>query len=212
MFVSFEGIEGSGKSTAIKGLYEYLIKQGHKVICTREPGGSALGQSLRKTLLNEQSSICPEAELFLFLADRAQHVQEVIKPALKQGQFVLCDRYVDSTIAYQGAGRGLDIESLLHLHKMCTGNLWPELTLLLDVPIEIGLKRATMRNDAKVQGENEKRFDLESVSFHEQVRKNYHVRAQLEPKRINIIDANNNPQIVIEHCIQAVEDALKKRI
>ncbi len=212
MFITFEGIEGSGKSTALIGLCDYLEKQGFEVIRTREPGGSALGQNLRSTLLDERSKLCSEAELFLFLADRAQHVQEVIRPALEQGKFVLCDRYVDSTLAYQGAGRGLDIEKLLSLHELCTHNLWPNLTLLLDLPVNLGLERATKRNDAQVGGANEKRFDKESVNFHEQVRQNYHAQAALDKERIRVIDASNTPAIVIEHCIQAVQKIIRKAV
>ncbi len=212
MFITFEGIEGSGKSTALKGLYAYLVGQGYEVVCTREPGGSELGRNLRATLLNEHNKFCSETELFLFLADRAQHVQEVIRPALEQGKFVLCDRYVHSTIAYQGAGRGLDMDILLSLHKLCTKNLWPDLTLLLDVPVSVGLSRVAKRNEAQMDEDNEKRFDNESVNFHEQVRQNYHTRAALEQERIAIINAHCEPQAVIKHCIEAVETYLKQRI
>ncbi len=209
MFITFEGIEGSGKSTALNGLANYLTKEGHVVLCTREPGGSLLGRNLRSMLLNENTDICPEAELFLFLADRAQHVRDVILPALSKGHFVLCDRYVDSTLAYQGGGRGLDMATLLNLHTICTNNLWPDLTLLLDVPVSIGINRAVMRNaaDSKTQGEG--RFDTESFAFHEQVRTNYILRAEQDKIRFKLIDANSSPQNVVNQCIEAVKNAIK---
>ncbi len=211
MFITFEGIEGSGKSTALNGLAATLENEGYKVVCTREPGGSALGRILRGALLNEESKICPEAELFLFLADRAQHVQEFILPHLEQGYFVLCDRYVDSTIAYQGGGRNLGIEPLLSLHKLSTNDLWPDLTLLLDVPVSTGINRATMRNNQQDDSINEKRFDVESANFHNQVRQNYIVRAAQDTKRFVIIDANKTPALVLEQCVAAVKKNLEQR-
>ncbi len=212
MFITFEGIEGSGKSTALTGVADYLSVQGYKVLCTREPGGSALGKNLRSTLLHEKSTLCAEAELFLFLADRAQHVQEVIKPALASGQWVLCDRYVDSTIAYQGAARGLDIEHILDLHKICTNDLWPDLTLLLDVPVAIGLSRVALRNSTQKNSINEKRFDMEKASFHELVCQNYHVRAALDQQRFKVINASNEVKTVINECIKVIETIAKERI
>ncbi len=209
MFITFEGIEGSGKSTALKGLANHLISKGHTVICTREPGGSNLGRNLRSVLLDENTNICTEAELFLFLADRAQHVQEIIRPALDKGHFILCDRYVDSTIAYQGAGRGVEISKLLNLHTLSTNNLWPTLTLLLDVPVSIGINRAVIRNSSQEKPTSEGRFDAESFAFHEQVRTNYLVRAAQENNRFTVIDANNTPQDVIDLCINAVEKTLE---
>ncbi len=209
MFITFEGIEGSGKSTALKGLAAHLIKEGYTVICTREPGGCTLGRNLRNILLDERNKICSEAELFLFLADRAQHVQDIILPALGKGHVVLCDRYVDSTIAYQGAGRGMDPEELLRLHKLSTNNLWPKLTLLLDVPISIGINRAVMRNAEQDVTLGEGRFDSESFTFHEQVRTNYLARATKEKERFTIIDSNNPPQTVIDLCIKAVQKVME---
>ena len=133
MFITLEGIEGSGKTTLIENLADVFRTLNHEVLVTREPGGCALGRELRQMLLNPETEICPEAELFLFLADRAQHVAEVIRPALKRGEVVLCDRYADSTVVYQGYGRGLDIEKLRSLNDVAIGGLWPVRTFVLDM-------------------------------------------------------------------------------
>ena len=133
MFITLEGIEGSGKTTLIENLADVFRTLNHEVLVTREPGGCALGRELRQMLLNPETEICPEAELFLFLADRAQHVAEVIRPALKRGEVVLCDRYADSTVVYQGYGRGLDIEKLRSLNDVAIGGLWPDRTFVLDM-------------------------------------------------------------------------------
>ena len=143
MFVTFEGIEGAGKSTAINYLAGFLQENGHDPLCTREPGGCALGRSLRSILLDARTrELSSRAELFLFLADRAQHVAEIIRPALEAGQTVLCDRYTDSTLAYQGHGRGLDTEYLRRLNQAASGGLQPDLTLLLDLPVPCGRANA----------------------------------------------------------------------
>lgn len=171
MFISFEGIEGAGKSTAINYLAGFLQENGHDPLCTREPGGCALGRSLRSILLDARTrELSSRAELFLFLADRAQHVAEIIRPALEAGQTVLCDRYTDSTLAYQGHGRGLDTEYLQRLNQAATGGLQPELTLLLDLPVRCGLMRAGERNRLEGLVVSEGRFDAESLDFHERVR------------------------------------------
>ena len=142
MFITLEGIEGSGKTTLIENLADVFRTLNHEVLVTREPGGCALGRELRQMLLNPETEICPEAELFLFLADRAQHVAEVIRPALKRGEVVLCDRYADSTVVYQGYGRGLDIEKLRSLNDVAIGGLWPDRTFVLDMDPADALKRA----------------------------------------------------------------------
>lgn len=142
MFVTFEGVEGAGKSTALKNMARELGQEGADVLVTREPGGSGLGKALRTLLLDCNSQITPDAELCLFLADRAQHVAEVIRPALAAGKVVLCDRYADSTYAYQGFARGMDLGRLRLLNDAVTGGLRPDLTLVFDVPEEEGLARA----------------------------------------------------------------------
>lgn len=198
MFISFEGIEGSGKSTAQRLLAEHLQGLGYDPLLTREPGGCALGRSLRPILLDARTrGLSSRAELYLFLADRAQHVAEVIRPALEAGQTVLCDRYADSTLAYQGYGRGLDPEHLRRINDMATGGLMPDLTLLLDLPVHCGLERAGLRNREEGTVLSEGRFDAESLEFHERVRQGYRSLAAEEPERFAIIDAAQPPEDVV---------------
>lgn len=210
MFITFEGIEGSGKSTAARLLAEYLEDKGHAVLCTREPGGSALGRKLRAMLLDTRTlNLRNRAELFLFLADRAQHVSEVIRPALDEGQIVLCDRYVDSTLAYQGFGRGMDVDQLRSINELAIGGLWPQLTLLLDLPVEAGLQRAGRRNRDEGTVITEGRFESESRAFHDRVRQGYLECATEEPGRFAIIDAALPPEDVLMQCVSAVEAKLQ---
>ena len=212
MFISFEGIEGSGKSTAQRLLAEHLQGLGYAPLLTREPGGCALGRSLRPILLDARTrGLSSRAELYLFLADRAQHVAEVIRPALEAGQTVLCDRYADSTLAYQGYGRGLDPEHLLRINDMATGGLMPDLTLLLDLPVHCGLERAGLRNREEGTVLSEGRFDAESLEFHERVRQGYRSLAAEEPERFAIIDAAQPPEDVVLQCLSAVEASLRQR-
>ena len=212
MFISFEGIEGSGKSTAQRLLAEHLQGLGYDPLLTREPGGCALGRSLRPILLDARTrGLSSRAELYLFLADRAQHVAEVIRPALEAGQTVLCDRYADSTLAYQGYGRGLDPEHLRRINDMATGGLMPDLTLLLDLPVHCGLERAGLRNREEGTVLSEGRFDDESLEFHERVRQGYRSLAAEEPERFAIIDAAQPPEDVVLQCLSAVEASLRQR-
>ena len=212
MFISFEGIEGSGKSTAQRLLAEHLQGLGYDPLLTREPGGCALGRSLRPILLDARTrGLSSRAELYLFLADRAQHVAEVIRPALEAGQTVLCDRYADSTLAYQGYGRGLDPEHLRRINDMATGGLMPDLTLLLDLPVHCGLERAGLRNREEGTVLSEGRFDAESLEFHERVRQGYRSLAAEEPERFAIIDATQPPEDVVLQCLSAVEASLRQR-
>ena len=212
MFISFEGIEGSGKSTAQRLLAEHLQGLGYDPLLTREPGGCALGRSLRPILLDARTrGLSSRAELYLFLADRAQHVAEVIRPALEAGQTVLCDRYADSTLAYQGYGRGLDPEHLRRINDMATGGLMPDLTLLLDLPVHCGLERAGLRNREEGTVLSEGRFDAESLEFHERVRQGYRSLAAEEPERFAIIYAAQPPEDVVLQCISAVEASLRQR-
>ena len=212
MFISFEGIEGSGKSTAQRLLADHLQGLGYDPLLTREPGGCALGRSLRPILLDARTrGLSSRAELYLFLADRAQHVAEVIRPALEAGQTVLCDRYADSTLAYQGYGRGLDPEHLRRINDMATGGLMPDLTLLLDLPVHCGLERAGLRNREEGTVLSEGRFDAESLEFHERVRQGYRSLAAEEPERFAIIDAAQPPEDVVLQCLSAVEASLRQR-
>lgn len=211
MFISFEGIEGSGKSTALTLLAQELERRGYDVLRTREPGGCGLGRALRPILLDARTrSLNMRAELYLFLADRAQHVAEVIRPALEAGQIVLCDRYTDSTLAYQGYGRGLDPEKLRRINEMTTGGLVPDLTLLMDLPVGLGLERAGLRNQRQGTVLSEGRFDAESMDFHERVRQGYLALAAEEPCRIACIDAEQRPEDVLLQGLSAVEDYLAR--
>jgi len=190
MFITFEGIEGCGKTTQVNKLREYFESQGKDVLVTLEPGGSRLGKTLRKILLSmESQDLTKEAELFLYLADRAQHVEQVIRPALAKGQIVISDRYADSTIVYQGYGRGLDPQTLHSFNETATKGLWPDLTILLDLPVEIGLKRAVTRNIQKKLTKDEGRFEAESIKFHNRVREGYLTWAALNKNRFVIVDA-----------------------
>ncbi|MDR2820103.1 MAG: dTMP kinase [Desulfovibrio sp.] len=212
MFISFEGIEGAGKSTAQRLVADFLQARGHDPLLTREPGGCSLGRNLRSILLDARlSRLSGRAELYLFLADRAQHVAEVIRPALDAGQTVLCDRFTDSTLAYQGYGRGLDTEYLRNANETATGGLTPELTLLLDLPVADGLSRAGRRNREEGTVISEGRFDSESLDFHERVRRGYLALADEEPQRFAVIDATEPPEDVAMQCLSAVEAALGRR-
>ena len=209
MFITFEGIEGSGKSTALTLLAQELERRGFDVLRTREPGGCGLGRAIRPILLDARTrSLNMRAELYLFLADRAQHVAEVIRPALEAGQIVLCDRYTDSTLAYQGYGRGLDPEKLRRINEMATGGLVPDLTLLMDLPVGLGLERAGLRNQRLGTVLSEGRFDAESMDFHERVRQGYLALAEEEPQRIACINAEQRPEDVLLQGLSAVEDYL----
>lgn len=202
-FVTFEGPEGAGKTTQCQLLAARLEKHGVPVLLTREPGGTPVGEAVREWLL-AGVSMRPETEVLLFTAARAEHVWTVIRPALANGRFVVCDRYVDSTLAYQGAGRGLDEKWLRALHQFATGDLWPDLTILLDVPIEIGLGRRRAA-DAPLT-----RLDQEVASFHERVRAWYHAAAQREPARWLVVDATMPVEAVADVVWQAVERLLAR--
>ncbi|MDR2488043.1 MAG: dTMP kinase [Desulfovibrio sp.] len=189
MFIAFEGIEGSGKSTVLEWLCDRFAGQGVSFLRTREPGGSDIGETLRALLLDARQTIVPEAELFLYLADRAQHVRQVIRPALERGEFVISDRYADSTIVYQGYGRGLDVEELFRLNEIAVGGLWPDMTVLLDVDPAVGLDRARVRNHEQGTDVTEGRFETEELSFHHRIRQGYLAWAKRHPRRFHIVDA-----------------------
>ncbi len=191
MLITLEGPEGSGKSSQIRLLYDYLQAQGVAVRLTREPGGTPIGDEIRACVHNVQNTaMCPEAELLLYSASRAQLVREVIRPSLAVGMVVLCDRFYDSTLAYQGYGRGLNLTALRQITDFATGGLTPDLTFLLDLDVEIGLARRTGG------GVEMNRLDLETVAFHRRVRQGYHQLAAAEPDRWRIIDANRPPEII----------------
>ena len=197
MFITFEGMEGSGKSTALDAICRSMADSGKAVLRTREPGGSELGASLRALLLDARQDVAPEAELFLYLADRAQHVSRVIRPALEAGTPVFSDRYADSTIVYQGYGRGLDVNELYRLNQLAVGRLWPELTLIFDLDPEIGLGRARTRNAGAGLDVSEGRFEAEALEFHRRIREGYLAWALHHPERFRIVDAALPPEDVV---------------
>ncbi|NDV19821.1 dTMP kinase [Pseudodesulfovibrio sp. JC047] len=199
MFITFEGIEGTGKSTQITKIKDYYESLGKTVFLTKEPGGSRVGTELRKMLLHvDNKDITPITELFLYLADRAQHIEQVIRPALDAGDVVLCDRFADSTIVYQGYGRGLDTTILKQLNEVAVNGLWPDLTVVLDIDPEIGLKRATLRNIEDGKAKEEGRFEAEHLSFHNRIREGYLTWAALNHDRMEVVDASATPDEVFE--------------
>ncbi len=192
-FITFEGIEGSGKSTQIALLAEHLAAGGKDVTLTREPGGTKIGDQVRKILLDPANKgLTPRAELVLYAAARAQHLEELVRPALGRGAIVLCDRFSDATLAYQGHGRGLDAAMIRELDRTATAGLKPDLTILLDIDVAAGLARARGRNSSRGL-ETEARFENEALAFHERVRQGYLVLAQAEPGRIRVINAARTP-------------------
>lgn len=198
-FITFEGIEGCGKTTQIKKAADFLRRNNIDVLLTEEPGGSALGVELRRILLNRGESsagISARSEILLFLADRAQHVDEIIRPALERGRTVLCDRYSDATIAYQGYGRGLDLDTVISLDRFSSLSLKPGVTFLFDLPAEAGLKRAFHRIAGNNSGNAEDRFENEDIRFHSRVRDGYLNLARSEPQRFRIIDSTQSIETV----------------
>jgi len=185
LFVTFEGMEGCGKTTQVKRLTRRLEGLGVPVIVTLEPGGTSIGKKIRRVLLDSRNkALTPLAELMLYAADRAQHVQEIIQPALRTGKWVICDRFSDATVVYQGAARGQDRNLIRLLNKVVTQGIRPHLTFLLDCPVEVGLRRALRRS---MKGQD--RFEREALSFHRRVRNGYLDLARKNKKRIVILDA-----------------------
>lgn len=205
MFITFEGIEGSGKSTQIARLRERLTAAGKTVTVTREPGGCGLGETLRTILLSIKTrNLDSRAELFLYLADRAQHVAEIIRPAQAAGHIVLCDRFADSTVAYQGYGRSLDVGLLNTLNDVAVAGAWPQCTILLDLDPEQGLRRALARNLENEAYLDEGRFEAERLDFHSRVRQGYLVLAGRHPRRFVVIDAARDAETVARDVWQTV--------
>lgn len=188
-FITFEGIDGCGKTTQFRLLAQWLREQGRDVVETVEPGGTAIGQQIRKILLDPASAgLHPRAELLLYFASRAQNVDEIIRPALDAGRIVLCDRFTDSTLVYQGSGRGLDTNIVRDLDRIACRGLVPDLTFLIDIDLETSLQRAKRRNERV--GPAESRIDEENVAFHERVREGYLALARAEPERIAVIEGS----------------------
>lgn len=197
LFITFEGPDGCGKTTQMKLLAEYFTKNGKEVVLTREPGGKGLGEKVREILLNYDGEVSDRCESFLFLADRAQNIDIIVNPAVKQGKIVLCDRHIDSTVAYQGYGRGLDIERINMLNNLATNGKKPDLTFVFDVDVETSMKRV---------GKEKDRMESAGVEFHNRVRQGYLELAKQEPQRIKVINATKS----IEEIHDEVINILKK--
>jgi dTMP kinase len=205
-FITFEGIDGSGKSTQLRMLAGALRERGIDPLTTCQPGGTPLGRRLREAFLETEETVAPMAELLLFAADRAQHVEFLIKPALAEGRVVISDRYADATFAYQGAGRGFDEKTVSKVIKLATGGLAPDLTLFFDIPIALALARMNTRGES---GERSNRMDFEAVEFYERVREAYLGIAQREPKRFVIVDASGSVDEIQRHVLEIVMTSLK---
>jgi dTMP kinase len=205
LFITFEGIEGSGKSTQLVLLANTLQLRGMRVLLTREPGGTPIGDQVRKILLDPaHTALEPKAELLLYAASRAQHLSEAILPALAAGMIVLCDRFSDATLAYQGYGRGLDLELIRALDRIVCAGTKPDLTILFDIDAATGLARAHGRN-ASCGLQAEARFENEELAFHERVRQGYLALAKQQPDRVRVVDASLSPE-EIQVKVQAILD------
>lgn len=211
MFITLEGIEGSGKTTQIKHIIKYLESVGRGCIVTREPGGTRIGQKIRAILLDpENQTLDPLAELLLYLADRAQHINEIILPELKAGRTVICDRYFDATLAYQGEARALESGLIRQLHRLLFNALTPDITLLLDLSPEVGLARAWQQIHQGRRCNTETRFEKEALAFHERVRAGYLTLASQAPNRFKIINAENSESEVTRAIVHALSAAIGK--
>lgn len=200
LFITFEGADGCGKTTQMKLLAEYLKQQGKDVVLTREPGGKGLGEKVREILLNYEGPVSDRCEFFLFLADRAQNIDIIVNPAVENGKIVLCDRHIDSTVAYQGYGRGLDIERINKLNDIATNGKKPDLTFVFDIDVETSMKRV---------GKEKDRMESAGIDFHNRVRKGYLELAKQEPKRIKVLDATKSIEEIHNNIIKIINVKLK---
>ncbi|MFH1984936.1 MAG: dTMP kinase [Pseudomonadota bacterium] len=212
MFITFEGIEGSGKTSLMPRVAAHLEQQGRRCLITREPGGTPIGRQIRAILLDPNSGdLDPGAELLLYTADRVQHVRTVIAPAIADGRVVLCDRYVDATRVYQGLARGLGLDSVDRLHQAAVGGMLPDLTVLLDLDPEIGLARAWRQVKHGERSGEETRFEKEALHFHRRVRDGYRLLAAGAPERFCVIDAAAAADAVAQDVIAAIDRWMAKR-
>ena len=207
MFITFEGIEGSGKTTQLNRLAATLRERGKNVVLTKEPGGTPLADRIRAILLDSGSVIDPVAELFLFAASRRQNVMEVIRPAIARGDVVLCDRFTDSTLAYQGFGRLLTLDRLRALNDWATDSTRPDVVLIFDLAEELGLTRARSRNEEAAADEG--RFELEDLRFHRRVREGYLALAAAEPRRYAVISAEGTADEVYARMMDVLDSLLR---
>ena len=214
-FITFEGLDGTGKSTQIEKLAKALRARGVSVVVTREPGGTATGEHIRRVILDSSTSnLSPFAEMALMFASRAQHIQEVIEPAIAEGKIVLCDRFTDSTEAYQGGGRKLGSAGVLELHRILCGDLQPDLTILLDSEVTSSVARARRRNLSQTGRngggrKNENRFEQESRVFFGRVRNAYHAIAKREPERVVVVDARGTRAATHAQILEVIQRKLR---
>lgn len=200
LFITFEGADGCGKTTQLNLLKDYLTAKGYAVILTREPGGKGLGEKIREILLNYDGKVADRCESFLFLADRAQNIETIVKPAIESGKIVLCDRHTDSSVAYQGYGRGFDIEQIKMLNNLATGGKQPDLTLVFDVDIETSMQRV---------GNEKDRMESSGKEFFNRVRNGYLEMAKQEPERLKIVDSTKSIDEVHKRVIEIILPYLK---
>jgi dTMP kinase len=214
-FITFEGLDGTGKSTQIQKLAKALRARGQSVVVTREPGGTATGEKIRHVILDSTTTgLSPMAEMALMFASRAQHIQEIIAPAIAQGKIVLCDRFTDSTEAYQGSGRRLGSKPVLELHRILCEDLQPDLTILMDSDVSTSVERARRRNVAKTakggrSHKDENRFEQENRAFFARVRNGYLAIARREPERVVVVDARGTPSQTHARIFEGVTGKLK---
>jgi dTMP kinase len=210
LFITFEGIEGSGKTTQIHLLRDYLQEKGYRCQTTREPGGCRIGDKIRNILMDSNNeNLTSLSELFLIMANRAQHVMEVIEPALRDQRVLICDRFHDATVAYQGFARGVDLDLIERLIQTVGGGLKPDLTILLDCPVEVGLERARERMAKENVSSTEGRFEEERRDFHQKVRDAYLTIAKAEPRRIKVVDGARDEHTVEREIQQLINPLLK---
>ena len=199
LFITFEGADGCGKTTQLKLLAEYLTNKGYEVVITREPGAKGLGEKVREILLNYDGEVSDRCESFLFLADRAQHIDMIINPAIAQGKIILCDRHTDSSVAYQGYGRGLSIERINMLNKLAVNGRYPDMTLVFDIDVETSMARV---------GEEKDRMESAGLDFFNRVRNGYLEIAKQEPNRVKVLDAKKSIEDINKDVIELIEALL----
>ncbi len=210
-FITFEGLDGCGKSTQLEKLAAVLRAEGIDLLTTREPGGTEIGERIRSVLLDSRTAgLDPMAEMALMFASRSQQLAQVIEPALENGTWVLCDRFTDSTEAYQGGGRQLGSDAVLQLHKVLCRGLWPDLTILMDSDVEHSVKRARRRNKVAVDGAqaDENRFEKENYEFFSRVQQAFRAIAKREPRRVAMVDARHPAEVVHPEIVQIVRERL----
>ena len=206
MFITLEGPEGSGKTTAVEAAVKALEEKGYQIVRTREPGGTPIAEQIRNVILDkENTAMDPRTEALLYAASRRQHLVEKVWPALKEGKIVICDRYLDSSLAYQGGARGLGVENILNINLFATENTWPDLTLLFDIKPEIGLQRIASNASREVN-----RLDLEKLEFHNKVRDTFLELAKRYPDRYVIVDASLSREEVAKATLDAIMNRLCK--